>query len=198
MRIYIVVMVLIPSLGFAQITDLPSILFDYGSETYSGVKNENAPAELDDFAFMIGEWEVVRKSKNADGTYSTNATNAYWRASYVLNGTAILDEWKASSSGGEQLGITLRTFDPNEKSWTCMWYDNAFKKWIRYTASRSGENMVMYGQAPKTAYQGEGGDMRITFYEIQKDSFEWKMDWRSDNAEAWDEGRVLLFATRIP
>ena len=58
-------------------------------ETDYGNRNPQAPPELSQFAFIIGEWRCDVRVKGDDGTWQTYA--ARWIGRYILDGYAIAD-----------------------------------------------------------------------------------------------------------
>ena len=56
--------------------------------------NPDAPPELKLFAFLIGVWKCEGKVKEDDGQWQSFAAD--WVGSYILEGNAIADEFKAT------------------------------------------------------------------------------------------------------
>jgi len=57
------------------------------SKTTYGERSPQAPQELDVFAFLIGKWEGVGKTRLPDGKVVEYPLTWIWR--YILDGTAI-------------------------------------------------------------------------------------------------------------
>ena len=85
--------------------------------TRYGERSANAPAELDAFAFLIGKWEGGGKTRLANGKIAEFSRVA-WIGRYILDGTAIADEFHASApDGSPYLGISLRQYNSATKQW---------------------------------------------------------------------------------
>jgi hypothetical protein len=77
------------------------------AKTAYGERNANAPKELAAFSFLIGKWEGTGKVNLEDGSSASFAVS--WIGRYVLDGTAIADEFHSSApDGSPYLGISLR------------------------------------------------------------------------------------------
>jgi hypothetical protein len=77
------------------------------SKTIHGERSPRAPRELDVFAFLIGTWEGLGKTRLPDGTVAEYPIA--WVGRYILDGTAIADEAHAPyPDGTPSLGITFR------------------------------------------------------------------------------------------
>jgi hypothetical protein len=86
------------------------------SKTTYGERSPHAPQELDVFAFLIGKWDGQGKTTLPDGKVAEFPVT--WIGRYILDGMAIADEMHASSpDGSPYLGISLRQFDANRRTW---------------------------------------------------------------------------------
>lgn len=75
------------------------------------------PPEFSQFAFIIGDFDVVARQKTEDG-WSEPLATARWNGRYTLDGRAIMDWWY--DPGGA--GINIRMFDPGDKLWKTAWH----------------------------------------------------------------------------
>jgi hypothetical protein len=145
--------------------------------------NPAAPPEIMHFGRLVGKWKITdwgfdQQGKRADGA------GANWNFYWVLGGTAIQDDWispgfdKPVPEKGRQYGTNIRIYNPKTKMWEMAWMSNSGGKVDTFKAAGSKENMVMKGFY-------NGGDTIITFYNISKNHFSWKMEKQDAKSKQW-------------
>ena len=94
-------------------------LCDYGSP------HPDAPLELAQFAFLIGDYEITSHIMTANGWSPPRpGPRARWNGWYSMGGTMITDEWYDPDPGLEQnspRGVNVRMFHPDDDEWKMMW-----------------------------------------------------------------------------
>nr|WP_288935158.1 hypothetical protein [uncultured Allomuricauda sp.] len=140
--------------------------------------NSTAPVETIQYGQLVGEWDCEIKNLNKDGTWIES--KATWIFKYVLDGYAIQDFWINHGTSDpnlkkkELIGSNIRIYDPKQKIWKCTWMENGNNTmsgiWESYQNDK-GE-LVLYD---------ETGSWEIIFYNITKDSFDWKWDFKQDD-----------------
>lgn len=154
----------------------------------------DAPPEMAQFAFLVGEWDCKLTSLNGQG--QRVESTGRWVGYYTLGGYAFQDDWYAASGSR---GTTWRSYHPFKKKWVNTWLmantDRApgFAEGWFYGTWQDGEMRL---QASGSDTIGDFVD-RIVFTEIEKDSFTWKMDRSYDGGESWIEGVAVNRATRV-
>lgn len=165
-----------------------------------GLPNRNAPRELSQFAFLIGNWRCESRVKGPDGAFRTYP--ATWVARYILDGYAIADEFKQLGPAGEvaQLGQTTRSFNSDSKTWIIKWLDALDSTWLDMGPEDLGGVAVRSGSI---TYQhrrprGRTGRLfplqslfRLTFSNMSEDHFTWRAELSTDGGETWDEVQVI-------
>lgn len=147
----------------------------------------DAPAELSQYAFIVGDWDCKTRFMGPDGSFTEGS--ARWSGHWILGGTAIQDIWQGGAGG---FGTNLRSYNAETGKWDNRWL--AGGQWKYYVSEQIGETMVMTG--------GEGKDPRgafidrNTFYEIEKNSWRWRKDRSYDGGKTWFEGVGFIEATR--
>ena len=147
-----------------------------------GSPHPDAPAELEQFAFMIGRHECDQPMQNINPNNPNQILNGklVWLAFYALDGRAIRDEYYGMTSNGEQ----TRVYDPYAKEW-----------WVTYATVPASVSLVPEPKPRRgsfTAIKNSKGELvmtselvdkngvsyvrTITFYEINKNGFEWKSE----------------------
>ncbi len=156
--------------------------------------NPNAPAELQQFAFLIGEWDAHAYLIDDSGN-EVEFGYADWRIFYILNGCAIQDAWiyRNLASGEVEHGTMFRTFNPAAGEWRIVEQRHTDLEFVHMTAKQVGETMEMHGvlESPEGKV-----NFRRVFYNIEKDRFEWRTDFSRDGGKTWQERAFYLRVTR--
>ena len=163
---------------------------DSAGSTY-GVRSMNASPELDAFAFFIGKWEGVGKTRLPDGKIVEYPLTWIWR--YILDGTAILDEGHAKApDGADAVGISFRQYDSSRKGWVIEFLvepTSQFFPQVRPGAGSvtvSGRNVVVMSDPPA------GIERKVReHYEPgpNNDTWVYRLDESNDGGKSWNEGR---------
>lgn len=82
-----------------------------------GAPHPDAPAELAQFDFLIGDYEISLHAWQGGAWTPPRPVGARWNGRYALDGWAIQDEWFDPPS----VGVNVRLFDPDEGLWKMMW-----------------------------------------------------------------------------
>lgn len=87
--------------------------------------HENAPAELSQFAFLVGDYTINLHAWQGDKWSPPQpGKTARWNGWYGLGGMAIVDEWynpDPAQDPDAPRGINVRMYDPQAGEWDMMW-----------------------------------------------------------------------------
>ncbi len=90
-----------------------------------GAVHENAPPEIAQFSFLIGDYKVtLHRWLGEDWSPSQPGVTARWNGWYGLGGMAIVDEWfnpDPAQNPDAPRGINVRMYDPETEEWDMMW-----------------------------------------------------------------------------
>ena len=90
-----------------------------------GALHTNAPVELNQFGFLIGDFEITSHAwRNGQWTPPRPGPRARWNGWYGLGGMTIIDEWYDPDPGldpNSPRGVNVRLFDDEEGIWKMMW-----------------------------------------------------------------------------
>jgi len=151
-----------------------------------GKLNPDAPPETEQFGQLVGVWDATLTVRNRDGTWSENKIKAEWRWYYILDGHAIQDDWIVSPSNDQptnsppSLGTNIRIYNSKEKAWEMAWIDNRVRKLTTFKAVYEDGKIII------NSNNARGQQIRNTFHNITKDSFDWQQEW------TLDEGKNLV------
>lgn len=153
-----------------------------------GKPNPNAPPELSQFAFLIGEWKFDAKLKRKDGTQES--FTGTWEGRYVLDRHAIADEYRMTTSAGELvvLGINLRAYDSKKKAWNMKWLNALAGTWVdlgpeELGGVEVGEKSISYVMKEPVAGHAF---TRATYTIVSENHFTWRGEGSNDQ-KTWEE-----------
>jgi hypothetical protein len=160
----------------------------------------SAPAEAKQFAFLVGQFELVVRPKattlvtKIHGVPKLVGTWTGWRA---LDGFGIEDD----------LRITDRSGNPRAFSHTVRYYDVATHHWINSaidpyrgvftTGTAEWKDNAMIVTSRGTDTDGKAYVSRVLYTEITPTSFKFRQDRSSDDGRTWDEGVLTIEAKRV-
>lgn len=160
------------------------------NETYPyGRLHPDAPAETEHWGRLAGEWDCTLDAL-VGGRWFNGATKATWIWKYVLDGFAVQDLWfvkwinlapALAHVNRDVSGTNLRMYLPAEKRWEAVWFTNGANTTSRFDAISSEDEIVMTGT------NAQGNPVRITFFDMTEDAFEWKSETSQDGGETWRE-----------
>jgi hypothetical protein len=163
--------------------------------TKYGERNSNAPKELGAFAFLVGKWEGGGKTKTPDGKV-VEFGGVTWIGRYILDGTAIADEFHASTpEGNPYLGISLRQYDRARKAWTVE-YLNVSNSFLRKQVSATSGSVVVDGKTVVVISQAPDTWSRETYRVDSHDHFTYRIDLSSDGGHTWKVGQIEINFSR--
>lgn len=125
-----------------------------------GRPHPEAPPELAQFAFMIGEFDCVDRIRQADGSYVTFP--AIWNARYFLNGHGIQDEYWSPAFATSN----IRIYDPAAGRWKITFFRTPGYQSGVWEGGIEGDRLV-FRQGGQTSGPG------LTFHSLTDDGFEW-------------------------
>ena len=163
--------------------------------TTYGERNAGAPAELDAFAFLVGKWQGVGKTKAPDG--SPVQFEMTWIGRYVLDGTAIADEFHGATPDGKPyLGISLRQYDAALGMWIVEYLNVTGGFLRRQVNARSG---AVEREGDAVVVISEDGDTRIreTYQVGGRARFTYAMEVSPDAGKTWQPPPFELSLTRV-
>jgi len=130
----------------------------------NGAIHPNAPPELRQFEFMLGEFTRKERLRNPDGSWG-DWQPGEWNARFIMGGYGIMDESVNHVTGVHTANI--RIFDPQEKQWKVTWLKIPDYATLSAEGRKTGEEIVL---------KPLGKDQRYIFFDIAKDSYRWRLE----------------------
>jgi hypothetical protein len=145
-----------------------------------GLPNPKAPAQVTDFAPMIGKCQCTSETRNPDGSWA-EPVDMTWTFKYIMNGMAVQDE--TLKADGAHSG-SIRQYHADSARWYVHWYGSAsptatLSAW-EGNISAEKDKIVLYRD--QAAPNGMEGYFRLTFYDFTEKSYKWIGEW-TDKAE---------------
>jgi hypothetical protein len=132
-----------------------------------GRAHPDAPQELAQFGFLVGEYECLERIRIETGKWLK--FRAIWRGRYILGGMGIQDEyWTA-----QVFATSVRVYDPKAKRWIVDFYRMPGFDKSNWHGLTRGETMVMRRLG--------SSDDGPTFSEITAQGFRWNSGGRDPN-----------------
>lgn len=159
-----------------------------------GQRNPAAPPETAQLDWMIGNWDIVSKDLQPDGSHTTS--KARMTIYYVLDGFAIQEDFRALDQQGKVVfrGMAVRSFDPVAKQWTITWLMANVPGITEVIGEFKDGQFIQTGKG----FDGMGKFIsRATYSGIGPDHFSFKLDRSYDNGKTWLEGFNLIEAERM-
>lgn len=154
-----------------------ALAYEPDAEFPFGRPNPEAPPELQQFAFMVGQNDCVDERLNqATGEWVT--TERTWDAYYYLNGRAIRDTGRS----GATTNGNVRIFDIGSGQWRVTFFSAPVYGTGTWVGGMEGEEMVLRlpQKAPGTEIDGFS---TLTFSNISAQGFDWSGVWVSADGD---------------
>ncbi len=181
-RLIYLVILIYPLMLNAQVSH------EYGpSQHYPfGRPNPKAPAQITDYAPMIGVCDCSSVSRKPDQTWA-DPVQMTWTFKYIMNGMAVQDE-TIKADGGHSGSI--RQYIADSARWFVHYYSSpgatpVLPAWEGNRNEKENQ-IVLFKDSP--APNGMAGDYRLTFSEMTEDGFKWVGEWV-------DKSRSVVFPT---
>jgi len=154
-----------------------------------GEMADEAPPELRHWGKLVGQWSTTEESLSPDGKSWVPAGSADWDFFWAFNGWGIQDNYTSpplsqplDDESTRQRGINLRIYNPDEEKWVLTWLTAKSTTPNNFTAVSDSHGVVMFSNV----VDANGNYRRITFFDMTKNTFEWKLEWSKDQ-ESWLE-----------
>lgn len=161
--------------------------YDPNSDHPFGRVNPNAPDELQQFAFMIGEFDCEDELLL---NREWRKMKAIWHANYTLNGYAIQDHYRNEIYAG----TSIRLYRPTQELWRVSFYGMAGGHTGVWHGSRDGDSIVLTSE--QQAPDGSPVTSRLSFSNIREDGFDWLGERITADGEATANWKIWAHRRR--
>ena len=159
-----------------------------------GQPHPDAPAEMMQFAFLIGDYTVKFHAwRDEQWTPPQPGATARWNGHYGLGGMAIVDEWFNPDPGLDPdapRGVNVRMWDPKTEEWDMMWIATGAHQVQDLRAQVKDGKLTMWQVYP------ERENFKAIF-EVTDDDHWARISYTKNEAGEWQK-QFKLAATRVP
>ena len=160
-----------------------------------GEMNPNSPNELKVFSFLIGKWQGTARVKLDGGKFAEIPVT--WIGRYILDGTAIEDEFHSTAPGGSPyLGISLRQYDTKRKTWIIE-YLNVSNSFLRRQVNGDSGSVTVDGPTVTVISGAPDSMSRERYRVVDHDNFVYRLDASKDGGSSWNEGQIEIPLRRM-
>ncbi len=149
------------------------MVFNHVQAQYDGMKRLN---------FFVGDWSIETLDIMPDGQFQKNRGRSC--ATFFMDGHAMKDEYQILNETGKTIfqGLTIRSYNPVTKKYQIIWIMPGKTGITDITAEFI--NDIFMGKG--TGYDEYGPFLeRFEYYDIQENSYKFKMDRSYDNGKTW-------------
>lgn len=159
-----------------------------------------APAEAEQFAFLVGRWEVKVTPKAttlATRIHGVPKLTGVWKAWRAVDGFGIEDELRIVDGSGNpnSLSHTMRVYAAAQGKWTQTAIDVYRVRWT--TATGEWKDGAMQLRSAGRDAEGNAYVQRVRFYDITPTTFKYQADRSMDGERTWETAVLRMEATRV-
>lgn len=159
-----------------------------------------APRESEQFAFLVGQWEVTVTPKINSLAARIHGSPKYlgtWKAWRAFDRFGIEDELRIMDRSGNPYSLThtLRFYDATQARWSLTSLDVYRSGFSNAVAELRGSEL-MVTSAGRDA-EGKAYLQRARFFDITPTSFRYQADRSFDSQRTWETGVLRMEARRI-
>lgn len=182
--------------GLALLPSTVCTMAEESAITPYGERSAQAPDALQVFSFLVGKWQGGGRTREADGSY-VQWEGATWIGRYVLNGMAIADEVHGPGPDGKTyLGITLRQFDAQRRTWTIE-FINVSRSFLRRQVNPHSGSVSVEGRDVVVISRDGARTIRERYGVMGHDHFTYSLQMSQDGGRSWEPAMVEMTLTRI-
>lgn len=159
-----------------------------------------APAEAEQFAFLVGQWEVKVTPKVNSLAARIHGSPTYvgtWKAWRAFDRFGIEDELRIMDRSGNpnNLTHTLRFFDATQGKWALTALDVYRGRYTAAVAELKGREMTVTSSGRDA--EGKPYVQRARFFDITPTTFSYVADRSIDGERTWETGVLKMEARRV-
>jgi hypothetical protein len=152
-----------------------------------------------DFDFLVGSWTVQHRKLTRRLAHSSEweTFSGTCQTSPVLGGRGDVDDNILEAPTGTYRAITLRSFDPQTKSWSIWWLDNRHPHELDPPVVGRFRDGVGTFLANDTL-NGRSIVVRYIWSDITPNSAKWQQAFSDDAGKTWETNWIMQFHRTVP
>lgn len=149
------------------------LLFVFNLKAQDSTKTQAPPCSDPAFAqfdFWVGDWDLTWQ----DSLHGSNTITK------VMDDCVIMENFDSSPSGKFR-GMSVSTYNINQKIWQQTWVDNN-GAYLDFKGGLEGDKMIL-----SRSFEKDGNTImqRMVWYNISDNSFDWNWESSKDKGENW-------------
>lgn len=146
---------------------------------------------MNDFDFLIGEWNVAnrRQDKWLVGSQTYEEFPAHVVGRVHFDGAASFDEMHFPTTGTR--GLSLRLYDPEREEWSIYWASSRTGRLEPPVIGRFVDGVGTF--EGDDTYEGLPIKVRFTWSDITETSARWQQELSADDGATWELNWVMQF-----
>lgn len=134
---------------------------------------------------LEGRWSVRMEIVGQGGTWHPRGQRLEWRWYHILDRQAIQDDYIAIDEDEQGkatrrvIGTNIRIYNGDQQQWHMAWISAERRRLATFTAVNEGGRVVMRGR------NDQDREVRNTFFDIGRESFDWVQEWTFDDGVSW-------------
>jgi hypothetical protein len=159
-----------------------------------------APREAEQFAFLVGHWEVTVTPKVSSLAARIHGSPTYlgtWKAWRAFDRFGIEDELRVMDRSGNPNSLThsMRYYDATQSKWVLTTLDVYRGRIVSAMGEWRGKELIVTNSGRDA--EGKPYVQRARFYDITPTTFRYQADRSSDGERTWDTGVLKIEARRV-
>lgn len=151
-----------------------------------------APAEMQQVAYFLGDWDVAVKMKmEPGGPWMESEATA--TSSTILGGCVQVMDFTGNFMGMEFHGKDQLTYNRETQRFESVWVDDMSGSFMMMHGGFEGSDMVLTGE---TMRMGQKIHARATSKKISDDVIEWIMMESYDGGETWNDSMQMTYTRK--
>jgi hypothetical protein len=147
-----------------------------------------------DFDFLLGQWRFRSQRRDPKTGGYGQIQKGLWTAAKTHEGLIVEDQFSTDQPDGSHgVLVTYRVYDTINHNWSIQGIPaKRGTPWQPGTAWSVGRDRLLVQSNPSI-----GQLLRIRYYAITPDHFQWRADASTDGGKTWVADVLLIEATRV-
>lgn len=153
------------------------------SESAEGMPPMGPPQEIQDLAFLVGEWKItgqMRMDPSQENWSDFTATCTY---NWIVEGGAIAFDYQSQMMGMPLVGHGLQAYNRETKKWQSVWVDNFGCNLYYQEGNRNDKGDLVFSGIGH--WQGQEFHNRLIISNETETSFDWRMEDSYDGGQTY-------------
>lgn len=150
------------------------------------------PAEMDEMAFLVGEWDVVMNMRMApDQPWMESEASA--TTEMILDGCVQRMTFEGNVMGMPLKGMDHLSYNRDTGKFESMWMDNMSARFSTMSGNLEGDQLVLRGHDQR---MGQEFLVRTTSTKHDDDHVDWVMEESVDDGTTWYESMKMTYTRK--